>query len=37
MPEMIKGEVDETLAHNFERKVIEKYGYKKSSMKKAID
>lgn len=37
MTETIKVEVDEALATRFRRKAMEKYGYKKGAMKKALE
>lgn len=37
MTETIKVEVDESLARRFRKKAMEKYGYKKGSMKKALE
>lgn len=37
MPEPIKVEADETLAKRFRKKAMEKYGYKKGAIKKAIE
>jgi hypothetical protein len=36
MTETIKVEVDEELARQFKKKAMEKYGYKKGAMKKAL-
>ncbi len=36
MTETIKVEVDEDLARQFKRKAMEKFGYKKGAMKKAL-
>ena len=37
MTETIKVEVDEQLAKRFRRKAMEKYGYKKGAVKKALE
>ncbi len=37
MTETIKVEVDESLARRFRKRAMEKYGYKKGSMKKALE
>jgi hypothetical protein len=37
MPETIKVEVDESLARRFRKKAMEKYGYKKGAVKKAME
>lgn len=37
MTETIKVEVDEDLARRFRRKAMEKYGYKRGSVKKAME
>ena len=37
MTETIKVEVDETLATRFRKKAMERYGYKKGAMKKALE
>ncbi len=37
MTEMIKVEVDESLAKRFRRRALEKYGFKKGAMKKALE
>ncbi len=37
MTETIKVEVDETLAKRFRKKAMEKYGYKKGAIKKALE
>jgi hypothetical protein len=37
MTETIKVEVDEALARRFRKKAMETYGYKKGSMKKALE
>jgi hypothetical protein len=37
MTETIKVEVDEALARKFRKKAMEKYGYKKGTMKKAVE
>ncbi len=36
MTETIKVEVDEELAREFKKKAMERYGYKKGAMKKAL-
>jgi hypothetical protein len=36
MTETIKVEVDEALARQFKKKAMERYGYKKGAMKKAL-
>jgi hypothetical protein len=37
MTATIKVEVDEALARRFKKKALEKYGYKKGAMKKALE
>lgn len=37
MTESVKVEVDETLAKRFRKRAMEKYGYKKGAMKKALE
>jgi hypothetical protein len=37
LPETVKVEVEETLAKRFRKKAMEKYGYKKEAMKKALE
>ncbi|MDG7008071.1 MAG: hypothetical protein JRN06_07480 [Nitrososphaerota archaeon] len=37
MTETTKVEVDEALAKRFRKKAMEKYGYKKGAMKKAVE
>ncbi len=37
MSETIKVEVDESLAKRFRKKAMEKYGYKKGAVKKALE
>lgn len=37
MTETIKVEVDEALARKFRKKAMERYGYKKGTIKKAIE
>ncbi len=37
MTEIIKVEIDEALAKRFRKKAMETYGYKKGSMKKALE
>lgn len=37
MPETIKVEVDESLARRFRKKAMERYGYKKGAVKKAME
>ncbi len=37
MTETIKVEVDETLARKFRKRAMERYGYKKGAMKKAVE
>ncbi|MDE1858213.1 MAG: hypothetical protein KGI26_03990 [Thaumarchaeota archaeon] len=37
MPETIKVEVDEALATRFRKRAMERYGYKKGAMKKAME
>ena len=37
MPETIKVEVDESLAKRFRKRAMERYGYKKGAMKKALE
>ena len=37
MPETIKVEVDEALARRFRKRAMEKYGYKKGAVKKALE
>jgi hypothetical protein len=37
MTEVIKVEVDEALARRFRRKASEKFGYKKGTLKKAVE
>jgi len=37
MTETIKVEVDEALAKRFRKRAMEKYGYKKGAMKKALE
>mgnify|MGYP001129139599 FL=1 len=37
MTETIKVEVDEALARKFRKKAMEKYGYKKGTIKKAVE
>jgi hypothetical protein len=37
MPEVIKVEVDEALAKRFRKKAMERYGYKKGAVKKALE
>ncbi len=37
MTETIKVEVDESLAKRFRRRALEKYGFKKGAMKKALE
>ena len=37
MTETIKVEIDEALARRFRKKAMEKYGYKKGAMKKALE
>lgn len=37
MPETIKVEVDEALARRFRKRAMEKYGYKKGAIKKALE
>jgi len=37
MPETIKVEVDESLAKRFRKKAMERYGYKKGAVKKALE
>jgi len=37
MPETIKVEIDEALARRFRKKAMEKYGYKKGAVKKAME
>lgn len=37
MPETIKAEVDESLAKRFRKRAMEKYGYKKEAIKKALE
>ncbi len=37
MTETIKVEVDESLAKRFRKKAMEKYGYKRGAMKKALE
>ena len=37
MTETMKVEVDETLAKRFRKRAMERYGYKKGAMKKAVE
>jgi hypothetical protein len=37
MTETIKVEVDESLARRFKKRAMERYGYKKGAMKKALE
>jgi len=37
LPETIKVEVDESLARRFRRRAMERHGYKKGSVKKAME
>jgi len=37
VPETIKVEVDEALARNFRRRAVEIYGYKRGTVKKAVE
>ena len=37
MPETVKVELDEALARRFRKKAMEKYGYNKGAMEKALE
>ena len=37
MTETMKAEVDEEFANRFRKKAMERYGYKKGAMKKALE
>ena len=37
MPDTIKVEVDDSIARRFRRRAMERYGYRKGSMKKALE
>ena len=37
VPETIRAEVDESLAKRFRKKAVEKHGYKKGAVKKALE